>query len=158
VHYHGLPLAFGHLPGDLLAIALPDSVPFGNMDSLTVWYQGQPTGTGFGSFIQETHNSAPIIWTLSEPYGAKDWWPCKNGLNDKADSIDITITTPDTYTSTTNGLLVDEQVLNGKRTTTWKHRYPIATYLVAFAATNYVVIKDEVQLGNTLIQHWSLNA
>ena len=119
---------------------------------VTIFYKGiPPVSTYFSSFTTSSHAGVPVMWTLSEPYGGRDWWPCKNGLNDKADSLDITITTPDIYTSTTNGLLVDEQVLNGKRTTTWKHRYPIATYLVAIAATNYVILKDEIQLDNTLM-------
>ncbi|MEI2747579.1 MAG: M1 family aminopeptidase [Ferruginibacter sp.] len=32
--------------------------------------------------------------------------------------------------------------------THWKHRYPIATYLVCFAVTNYAVFNNSVQLGN----------
>jgi aminopeptidase N len=62
--------------------------------------------------------------------------------------MDIAITTPDIYTSSSNGLLVDEKLSNGSRTTYWKHRYPIATYLVAFAVTNYSIINDDIKLGN----------
>ena len=28
-----------------------------------------------------------MIWTLSEPYGARDWWPSKDLNTDKADSV-----------------------------------------------------------------------
>ena len=121
-------------------------------DEVTIFYKGTPpVSSPISSFTTSSHAGVPVMWTLSEPYGGRDWWPCKNGLNDKADSIDISITTPDAYTSSTNGLLVNEQVLNGKRTTSWKHRYPIATYLVAFATTNYVVVNDAIQLGNKLL-------
>ncbi len=151
VHYHGLPVAFGHLAGDLLAIALPDSVPFGNTDSLTVWYQGQPTGTGFGSFIQDVHNSTPIIWTLSEPFGAKDWWPCKNGITDKIDSIDVYVTAPVGNRVAGNGVLLSVTPGSGVNTHHWHHRHPIATYLIAFAVTNYAQYSNWVPYnGDTL--------
>lgn len=117
-------------------------------DEINIFYKGvPPVSSVIGSFTTSYHAGVPVMWTLSEPYGARDWWPCKNGLNDKIDSMDISITTPDIYTSSSNGLLVDEKFSNGGRTTYWKHRYPIATYLVAFAATNYSIINDDVKLG-----------
>ncbi len=61
------------------------------------------------------------------------------------------ITTPDTYFAASNGVLANEILDAGKRTVWWKHRYPIATYLVAFAATNYVVQNDTIQLNNTVL-------
>ena len=93
------------------------------------------------------------MWSLSEPYGSRDWWPCKNGLDDKADSIDIIITTPSQYKAASNGLLQSETLIAGgtKKITHWKHRYPIATYLMCFAVTNYAVFNNTVQLGNVTL-------
>jgi hypothetical protein len=55
-------------------------------------------GSGFGSFIVDEHNGTPVMWTLSEPFGARDWWPCKQDLNDKIDDgIDFYITAPTIY-------------------------------------------------------------
>ena len=122
----------------------------GTKEEIEIFYKGVPPGSGNNSsFVTSTHSGVPVMWTLSQPYGSRDWWPCKNGLNDKIDSLDIAITTPEQYTSTANGLLVEEKVGGGLRTTRWKHRYPIAPYLIAIAATNYSVIKDQVQLGST---------
>src|ERR1700756_1807028 len=86
VWYHNLKTTFHQLTGDVLQIHFPASVT--GLDSVTVFYHGVPPSTGFGSFMQTTHgsNHDPIIWTLSEPYGARDWWPCKMTLTDKADS------------------------------------------------------------------------
>lgn len=124
----------------------------GTKEEIEIFYRGVPPGSGINSpFVTSTHNGVPVMWTLSQPYGSRDWWPCKNGLNDKADSVDISITTPEKYTSTTNGILAQENVNAGLRTTRWKHRYPIATYLIAIAATNYEIIKDQVVLGNTTL-------
>lgn len=103
-----------------------------------VYYQGEPIQNGFGSFTTTQRKSGAFeLFTLSEPYGAKDWWPCKQSLMDKVDSIDITITCPKEYKSATNGLLYSEFVEDNSRTMIWKHRYPITTYLVGVAVTDY---------------------
>jgi aminopeptidase N len=116
-----------------------------------IYYQGIPPRTGFGSFAVANHTGVPIIWTLSEPYGSRDWWPCRNGLDDKADSIDVILRTPERFFGTTNGVQTGELVGGGKRTTLWKHQYPIATYLVAIAATNYEVQQDTIQLNGKIL-------
>ena len=133
-----------------LQVSFPSTINSGVFDSLTIFYQGIPGNSGFGSFIQSTHAGTPVIWTLSEPYGSRDWWPCKNGLDDKADSIDVFVTNPVTYKAASNGLFQSEILSNGgtKRITHWKHGYPIASYLVCFAVTNYVFFNNTVQLGS----------
>ena len=125
----------------------------GVKDSITIFYQGVPPNTGFGSFIQDQHSGTPVMWSLSEPYGSRDWWPCKNGLDDKADSIDIFITAPAQYKAASNGILQSETLIAGntKKVTHWKHRYPIASYLMCFAVTNYVVFNNTVQLGSVTL-------
>jgi aminopeptidase N len=129
-------------------INFPVSLNTGTQDSFTIYYKGIPAETGFGSFIQSSHAGTPVIWSLSEPYGARDWWPCKNGLDDKADSIDIYVTHPSIYKAAANGILQSEIAVAGDKTIThWKHRYPIATYLIAMAVTNYTVFNNTVQLG-----------
>ncbi|MEO6948381.1 MAG: M1 family aminopeptidase [Ginsengibacter sp.] len=131
-----------------VTINLGSSKASGTMDSISIYYQGIPPDNGFGSFEISTHANTPILWTLSEPYGSRDWWPCKNGLDDKADSIDVYITAPSLYKAASNGLLQNEIINGNKKTTHWKHRYPIASYLVCMAVTNYVEYKDYIQIGN----------
>jgi aminopeptidase N len=121
----------------------------GTLDSVSIYYQGIPPTTGFGSYVNTLHVGVPVMWTLSEPYGSRDWWPCKNGLDDKADSIDVIITTPVQYTAASNGLLQSEIISGANKITHWKHRYPIASYLVCMAVTNYTEFKNYVQIGNT---------
>jgi aminopeptidase N len=149
VFFRGAKTMFNRPGNHTLRIDFPINLSAGTADSLTIYYQGvPPTGGGFGTFANASHSGVPVMWTLSEPYGSMEWWPCKNGLNDKADSIDVTITTPDAYTGISNGMLVAETTGGGYRTVSWKHRYPIASYLVAIAATNYVTLSDSVQLGS----------
>lgn len=136
---------------NVLQINFPGTINTGVLDSVSIYYKGPPANTGFGSFVQTTHAGVPVIWTLSEPYGSRDWWPCRNGLDDKADSIDIFVTNPVAYKAAANGLLQSETLIAGgtKKLTWWKHRYPIASYLICFAVTNFSVFNNSVLLGST---------
>ncbi len=144
----GNSLSYTQNGNDELIITLPIVQNMGILDSLTVSYNGIPTDTGFGSFVKAFHDGTPIISTLSEPYGAKEWWPCKQDLTDKVDSIDVFVTHPSQYKTASNGLLISE-IVNGSNTTThWKHSYPIPAYLIAIAVTNYATYSDHVDNGN----------
>jgi aminopeptidase N len=130
-----------------LNIVLPKPLSLGELDSVTVFYRGEPQDSGFGSFVKSNHSGVPVLWTLSEPYGAMEWWPCKQSLIDKIDSIDIIVNTPEPYRTASNGVLVSEEISNNQRTMHWRHRYPIATYLIAIAVTNYADYKERVELS-----------
>lgn len=146
----GSSLSFVQNTDDELVITLPATQAQGILDSLSVTYSGNPISSGFGSFEQTTHNGDPIMWTLSEPYGAKGWWPCKQDLIDKIDSIDVLVTTPEfnasneSYVVASNGLEISQVVENSEKTTRFKHRHPIPAYLIAFAVTNYEVYSHTV--------------
>ncbi|GAB3262644.1 M1 family aminopeptidase [Larkinella harenae] len=117
----------------------------GQLFSVTVFYQGTPGATGMGSFVFDTHGAQnqPVIWSLSEPYGARDWFPCKDTPADKADSSDVWITASKQFVSVSNGKL--EQVIDhadSTRTYRWRNRYPIANYLISLAMSNYVLYED----------------
>jgi aminopeptidase N len=149
VKYHGSHvLSHNFISPTLLQINLPASIQTSVLDSLTIYYQGAPINDGFGSFGMSTtscgglHNK--VMWTLSEPYGAKNWWPCKETLEDKADSIDMIVTCPVPYRVAGNGLLVDSINMIDSTKYHWKHRYPIPAYLVAFAIANYKSYSDRV--------------
>jgi len=146
----GNSLSFIQNTDDELVITLPLTQSQGVLDSLVVSYSGNPVSSGFGSFEQTTHNGDPIIWTLSEPYGAKGWWPCKQDLIDKIDSIDVYITTPvfnpsnEAYVAVSNGLEISQSVAGSDKITHFKHRHPIPAYLVAIAVTNYEIYSHQV--------------
>lgn len=122
---------------DQINISLPAAIPVGKLDSLKIFYQGAPPSNGFGSFEIGQHNGSPVLWTLSEPFGSKDWWPNKLSLKDKIDSLDVFITTPDAYKAGCAGKLVNTYSQNGLTTYHWKHRYPIAPYLLGIAVSDY---------------------
>lgn len=108
----------------------------GTSATVEITYSGIPESDE-DAYVRSTHNGSPIIWTLSEPFGARDWWPCKQDLNDKADSIDIYITAPQQYTAVANGLQMSATTSGTSKTTHFHHGYPIPAYLVAFAVSNY---------------------
>lgn len=147
VIYSGNTINFNR-NGDDVQCLLQANIFNGTLDSITLYYHGTPVSSGFGSFNQTTHAGIPVLWTLSEPYGASDWWPCKNNLNDKIDSIDILIETPLQYRAASNGILLSEIPNGGNKIYHWQSHYPIATYLIAIAVTNYAVYSDYVPMGN----------
>ena len=123
----------------------------GTRDSFEVFYGGNPIGvTGNnGAYSYEFHATGPIISTLSQPYGAPYWWPCKQTLNDKIDSIDIIVDTDKDFKVGTNGLLLSTTPLNAtEHRVHWKHRYPVVTYLIAIAVSNYEESLDHVYFHN----------
>ncbi len=151
VWYHGSPVTFQRLPNDGVVVNFPAAITSRTKDSVTIFYQGVPGGSGFGSFYKGAHAGVPVIWTLSEPYGAREWWPCKNNLKDKFDSLDVYVICDQQYQPSSNGLIISNSVNGSVRTTHFKHRFPIATYLVAIAVTNYTSYTDTVRVGNAVI-------
>jgi aminopeptidase N len=139
VVYHGAR-AFFSRPANGLTISFSTAIANNIIDSVTIDYSGTPE-TLEGYFATGTHSSgtsaAPYTYTLSQPYGARYWWPCKDNVQDKADSIDIYLTYPNQYMGVANGILASETDNGVTKTSYWKHRKPIVPYLVAFAISNY---------------------
>ncbi len=48
----------------------------GETVDLTVDYYGDPSASG-SYFGWSSYGGQDMIWTLSEPYGARDWWPAR---------------------------------------------------------------------------------
>lgn len=147
----GTPLSYTHAL-DRLDVALPDAVAAGAPVALEVFYQGLPVqDLYFGTFVFGTVDGDPYVWTLSEPYGAREWWPSRDHPSDKADSVRVTVTVPAGLRVGSNGLLVDERT-NGDGTATyeWFSGYPIATYLVSLAAGRYDVYEQTYDRPDTL--------
>jgi len=135
---------------DLVYISLAEDFNTGDEVELTIFYQGVPAlAGGYKGMRYETHGaSEPIIATLSTPYLAHYWYPCKDGPEDKPDSVYVDITIPDEEINgvglmgISNGVL--ENVIDNGDTKTfqWRHRYPVVTYYVMAAVSNYVHFED----------------
>jgi len=148
----GTPLAFTHAD-DVLTLTLPAPIAPNETVAVDVFYQGLPVRDALGTFVMGTReNGDPYAWTLSEPYGARAWWPCKDHPSDKADSVRVTVTLPEGLRAGSNGLLTAE-VLGGDGTVTydWHSHYPISTYLVSFAAGRYDVYHQTYTRPDSLV-------
>lgn len=145
VTYHGMSIPFSQLATKELKIDFPNSINSGVLDSLTVHYSGipDPTNSAFGV---HTQSGVPVMSTLSEPYGAQDWFPTKQSMNDKIEKFDMKISTPSQYSVAANGLLKSEIVNGNLKTTFWRTQYPTAAYLIAFSISNFTKINDT--MGN----------
>ncbi len=133
----GPALAFSH-PGNALNITLPGPVNPGGQVDVVVSYAGTPSSGGFGYFQFGTRAGDRYAWSLSEPYGARNWWPCKDHPSDKADSVRVTVTVPSAYRVGSQGELASETINGGNTTYDWVSRYPISSYLVSLAIGEYV--------------------
>lgn len=137
-------LSFNH-QADLLSVQWPVALEATQSFSFKVFYSGTPEQSYFGAFVFDSNGGQPMIWSLSEPFGARNWWPCKDAPADKADSADVVVTVPSDLTVASNGLLRSVTEQNGWKTFWWHESYPITTYLVSVAIhpyyqfTNYYV-------------------
>ncbi|WP_439881255.1 M1 family aminopeptidase [Pontibacter sp. MBLB2868] len=94
-------------------------------------------GNGFNT-AQEWKWGPHVTWSLSEPYAAYEWWPTKQVLTDKADSVHVFVTTSAENKVGSNGSLTRVVNLPGnKKRYEWKSRYPIDYYLVSVAVSDY---------------------
>ncbi len=132
------------------------------IDSLIIFYQGTPPAvSGAAQGYQRTTTAAAgnYITTLSESYEDRDWWPCKHDMQDKVDSLDITVNVPwaattaaDTFWVASNGKLIDSAITGTNRSFTFKNRYPIASYLVFVSVAKFDRYYRSVNVSGTDVQ------
>lgn len=145
VQYHGNTLTFQQIAGTKeLKINFQSALAANVLDSLTVTYSGVPP-TANNSFFNGTQGGTAVLSTLNEPYGAQDWFPTKQSLNDKIERVDIKVTTPSQYSVASNGKLMSETTLpSNQKLTFWRTQYPTAAYLIALSVTNFVKLTDTI--------------
>lgn len=128
----------------------------GSNFSFVIRYHGiPPVSAGFGAFQLTKHDSVvPLLATLSQPYGARDWWPCFQTLGYKSDTTSVHITVPHRWymrfplVATSNGKLTGIDTVGNELTFNYLHTYPMAPYLLAVAVTNYKVSVDTLRLNS----------
>jgi len=105
--------------------------------SVAITYSGHPTNVD-DSFVFTAISGSTLMASLSEPYGARTWWPSKDRPDDKA-TAEMIYTVPQNYTATSNGLLTNVTTDSGAgtKTYTWITNYPITSYLISVAAYPY---------------------
>jgi len=144
-----------------------DEIGVGESFSAQIFYHGQPPTGGFFAGVSNGYSSTynkPVTWTLSEPFAAKDWFPVKQDLEDKADSVWVFLTTDTSEMAGSQGLLTNVVDLgNGKHRMEWKSNYPIDYYLISFAVADYQEYNvyshpEELNGDSILIQNFIYDA
>ena len=152
----------GSLPvvhaADSVIVTLPVALGEGQVDSFVVHYGGQPIQPiiNRGLMYKRHHdfageppeNAGPIVANVSQPAYAQYWWPCKDRPDDKFLAT-VRLVVPDTLVGVSNGTLVDEGPADpGWKAYTWRESYPIASYLVSIAVSDYVLMEEECQVDD----------
>ena len=155
VYYQNAKLPSGNIirSGNIFNIILSGTLPINTVDSVKIFYQGIPPAPfggfpeGFRKYTLSTasyNNADNYITTLSESYEDRDWWPCKADMQDKIDSMEISLNVPwafpaarDTFWGIANGMLIDSAISGNSRSFTYKTNYPIASYLVGISVGRF---------------------
>jgi hypothetical protein len=133
----GAAVAYSRAAGKI-NITLDRTYTVGESFAVAVAYHGAPQNSGFSSFTWITHSGSILASTLSEPWYASSWWPCRDELVEKF-TLDMWLTVPAGMVAVSNGTLEGTDTLSGNRLRyRWHESYPIVTYLVSLTATNYV--------------------
>jgi aminopeptidase N len=149
---------------DLIVAVIPNALATGQTAALEVVFSGAPVSEAIMGFaFQQTDQGAPVAVTVSEPWSARSWWPCKDDLTDKA-TVSTTFAVPTGLSAVGNGNKVispppghpyADYTAPGRVTTTWQEDFPISTYLVSLAASDYVAFGQDYSgpAGEFTIQH-----
>ncbi|MBN1599391.1 MAG: T9SS type A sorting domain-containing protein [Bacteroidales bacterium] len=137
---NSISVEFSHY-NDMILFPQPQDAQVNDILEIIVYYQVASASYGWneGIYNEKNLHNKSVTWTLSEPFASKSWFPCKQVLDDKADSLYVFLTAPDSVLAGSNGLLTDiVELENNSRRFEWKSRYPIAYYLISFAVADYM--------------------
>ena len=155
VKVNGQVLTATTIASHVRSVQLPATLPQNTFFTAQVFYHGQPiSGTQFLSTgirkDQSPSWGTDVTYTLSEPYDSKDWWACKQSLQDKIDSADIWITVPSHLKAGANGVLKNVASLPGGFSRyEWKTTIPTAYYLYAFGVAPYTDYSFYIHFPNS---------
>ncbi len=90
-------------------------------------------------------------YVLSEPDGARTWYPVNDHPSDKA-AYTFELTVPDPYVAAANGVLTERTPANGQTTFVWDAPEPMASYLAEVAVGEFV-IEDDGTAGDVAIRN-----
>ncbi len=143
ITWSGGLLAYSRL-GNVVTVTLDHAYTTDEQFAFDFYYHGHPIEGGFQAFSFDTNSSgSKVISSLSEPYFARTWWPCKDRMDDKPDSFAIAVEVDSAFYCGSNGTL-DSTVASSPNTKTYYYsvRYPMATYLFSVAISEYTVWHD----------------
>ncbi len=107
--------------------------------SILVFYEGDGNDSNdFGALHLRENEYGSVVYSLTEPFSTKYWFPCKEVLTDKADSVYIYATVDKRLKVGSNGVLEEIVELNGtEHQFRWKSLYPVSFYLISVAVADF---------------------
>ena len=149
---------------DMLNVTLPILPAGDSLVVIDVFYHGLGKNAGEVQGVYNKSNASvnkQITWTLSESFHALSWFPCKQSLTDKADSVYVFLSTDRDLKAGSNGLLTATRDLPDNRVRyEWKCRHPIDYYLISFAIGDYMEYSFYAPVNDTdsvLVQNYIYN-
>ncbi|MGW8317189.1 MAG: hypothetical protein ACWGNV_16450, partial [Bacteroidales bacterium] len=123
-----VPLSSTAMQGDLMQVRITYGGDAGQDRGFFAGISSETDGTyGFD-----------VTYTLSEPLNARDWFPVKQVLTDKIDSVDMNLTCGNHLMAASNGVLQEiEPGPDQTHTFKWRTRYLMAYYLISFVVADY---------------------
>jgi aminopeptidase N len=138
---------------DAIFIDFDEELQAGGNQMITISYSGNPRiapkPPWNGGFVWKKKRGKLWIGVACEHLGSSSWWPSKDHLSDKPDSLNINIVSPKGCKAIANGNLRSVTDIDPKYSRyEWHVSYPINSYNVTFYIGNFVNFNDSITNAN----------
>jgi len=137
-----------HREFNAVYVEFSSRVAAGSVGEIEVAYEGKPilpdpSVLQGGIIWFRDAKGKPWAESVCQGSGGSLWWPGKDLLSDKPDSMRIALTVPSGLTAISNGRFVGKSTLpDGRERFEWYVSYPIINYDVAFYMGDYMHWQD----------------
>ncbi|MBE0647621.1 MAG: M1 family metallopeptidase [Bacteroidales bacterium] len=133
-------------------ISFPEPLQEGGREILEISYSGAPRVAPDppwnGGFVWDKTKGNYWVGVACEHLGASCWWPNKDHLSDKPDSMRITVTAPPNHMVVSNGTLIRQEETDDYSKYEWFVSYPINNYLATIYIGNFIQFTDTLTNAN----------
>lgn len=148
---------------DAIFIKFPENLKKDEIHKIKIAYKGKPIKAKnppwIGGFVwKKDEENKYWIGVACEHLGASSWWPVKDHLSDKPDSMLINIEVPSSYNVVSNGKLIGVKKNKSNSIFKFKVTYPINNYNVTFYMGKYNVTYDTLRIDDKeiLLRYYTL--
>jgi aminopeptidase N len=152
----GQPVAYTRFEDKLIN---EPGLPFteGQTFTISITYVGDPVErpsrfVGFAASVGMSFVDSESIYVLSEPDGARYWFPNNDHPRDKA-TYRFEIMVPAGLTAVANGLLIEQIENETTSTFIWEHNFPMASYLATVVVGKFER-QEAVSPDGVLLRHY----
>jgi len=149
VIYENSPVSFNH-EKNALFVNLPRTFQKNSIATFVINYRGIPAD---GLRIGNTRHGERSFFNENWPNRTRHWLPTVDHPYDKATN-EFVITAPSHYQVISNGLLVEESIINtNQKLTHWKQSVPISSWLYVLGVAKFAVQYVDQFMGKQ-VQTW----